>query len=132
MATKIFKQLKSAFTYLRYLRIQVAIKWGKLFKDSVYACDCHRFSKCNHVDGYMCNYPKCGILAEHQKRFETARAAYKEIMVEGGAGELWGDWKFYMFFVDNPDKFELTEDICSPEKRQSAIEMTKQYVAETL
>ena len=129
---KVLKKLKTAFMYIRYLRIKAAIKLGKLFKDPVLACDYHRFNKCVHVDGLHCDYPECHLLINFQKRFETAHQAYKEIMEEGGAGKLWRDWKFYMFFVDKPYRLDALEKYANTEYRPASVQLAKDWAAENL
>ncbi len=131
--TKVLKKLKTAFNYIRYLRIKAAVKLGKLFKDPIYGCQCYRFGKCNLPDGFICEYPDCKILIDFFNNFRTAKSIIKEIMYDGGAGRIWRDWKFYIYFVDNPDKLHLLEGgLFSSERRQEAVDVTKRYVAEYL
>ena len=33
--------------------------------DPVYGCDLYKKEECAHVDGYLCDYPKCSMLEEY-------------------------------------------------------------------
>jgi hypothetical protein len=41
--------------------------------DPLYQCKVYRQQGCAHIDGYLCDYPKCDILQEHYKKFGDIR-----------------------------------------------------------
>lgn len=36
-------------------------------KDPVLSCDVYKKNGCSHVDGFLCDYPKCSILKDFKK-----------------------------------------------------------------
>ena len=37
-------------------------------KDPVYSCDLYKEIGCSHVDGILCDYPKCSMLKEYKDK----------------------------------------------------------------
>lgn len=53
------------------------IEWLKRFfsrsGDPVHGCELYRNEGCSHVDGYLCDFPKCSILNDYRKASERQR-----------------------------------------------------------
>ena len=52
--------------------IKQIIKWIKEgFVDPVRGCELYKNEGCSHVDGLLCDYPKCEMLKEYRKNGNT-------------------------------------------------------------
>lgn len=52
--------------------IKQIIKWIKEgFADPVKGCELYKNEGCSHVDGLLCDYPKCEMLKEYRKNGNT-------------------------------------------------------------
>ena len=49
--------------------------------DPVKYCDVYKKLGCSHVDGYLCNFPKCSILIEYKDGLERSNKLKRIINV---------------------------------------------------
>lgn len=40
-------------------------------RDPVYSCSVYREFGCSHVDGFLCDFPNCSILKQHEEKNEN-------------------------------------------------------------
>lgn len=52
---------------LVYGSVYILKKFGLFTPDSTHGCILHREEGCSHVDGMLCNFPKCEMLEEFEK-----------------------------------------------------------------
>ena len=50
--------------------------------DPVYSCDLYKDKGCSHVDGFLCDFPNCSMLADYRREKEGMTIA------GNGASEL--------------------------------------------
>ena len=60
--------------------IKKLIKISK--NDPVKKCSLYRDMKCSHVDGFLCDFPKCTMEYEYNKNLIDKLSGYPKIMLD--------------------------------------------------